>query len=269
MLKKILVKEIYLPIIYIGIGIVIYTAISKLISLSIYKNQKKFDQDSYSYKKIQTFKTLFKNIIKVIDIIFVILAILSVYGINISTILAGFGIIGAVIGLAFQDIIKDFLGGLTIILENQFALGDTIEVGGFKGEVISIGLKTTRLKNYEGFIKIIANRNISEIINYSAGNSRAIVDISVSYESDLNKVEEVLNNLAEQFTNTLENIKGKVQLLGVESLSNSSIVYRMTVETKSMEHFNIQRKMKKEIKLRLDKENIKIPYDQIEVHNGK
>ena len=178
------------------------------------------------------------------------------------------GIVGVVLGFALQDLAKDIIAGFSIIFENQYAIGDTISINGFKGEVIFLGLKTTKIKNYEGQVKIVANRNATEVINYSMENSLAIVDIDVSYEEDNEKVEKVLTELATELTKTLPKLKGKVELLGIQELASSSVKYRMIAPTVSMEHFEIERKIRKEVKERLDKENIKIPYPQLEVHHG-
>ncbi len=99
-------------------------------------------------------------------------------------------------------------------------------------------------------------------------NSLAIVDVDVSYDEESEKVEQVLNELAEELTKSLPKLKGKVELLGIQELSSSSVRYRIIAPTISMEHFDIERKIRKSVKERLDKENIKIPYQQIEVHNG-
>ena len=131
--------------------------------------------------------------------------ILDVYGIDTKTILASIGIIGLVIGLAVQDTLRDFLSGLFIILDNQYSVGDNVMINGFRGNVINLGLKTTRIKAYTGEVKIIANRNIMEVTNYSKENSLAIVDISVSHNSNLEKTEKVLNELCERLGEIIKN----------------------------------------------------------------
>ena len=100
-------------------------------------------------------------------------------------------------------------------------------------------------------------------------NSLAIVDIGVSYEDNIEKVEEVLNELAQELTNTLPNLKGNVELLGVNALSDSAVVFRLIAPTVAMKHTIVEREIRKQVKIRLDKKKIKIPYPQIEVHNGK
>lgn len=269
MLEHYLIPQIYLPIIYICVAVLINGILKRIVDKIISRKQLEFSKSSYNYKKTETFKVLLKNGIKYIIIIFLILAILTVYGIDVTSILAGLGIVGAITGLALQDLAKDIIAGFSIILENQYAMGDTISVGDFKGEVIFLGLKTTRIKNAEGDIKIIANRNISEVINYSMANSLAIVDIDISYEENNDHVETILTELVAELTKTLPKLKGKVELLGIQDLSASSVKYRIVAPTVAMEHFGVERKIRKAIKEKLDKENIKIPYPQIEVHNGK
>lgn len=268
-MDKIVIKEIYLPVIYIIVGYIAYRCFKWIMNRTLNKKQQNLEKKSYNYKKIETFKTLIDNFIKIIIIIFTVLSILPIYGINVSSLLAGLGIFSAVVALAFQDTLKDLIGGVSIILENQFAIGDTISVDGFKGEVIQMGLKTTRIRSYSGEVKIIANRNITDIINYSCSYSLAIVDVSVSYEDDLEKAEQVLTKLAEKLTKTLPKLKGPVEVLGVEDLESSAVIFRITAKTQALEQFNIERLLRKEIKLCLDQKNIKIPYQQIEVHNGK
>lgn len=269
LLEKILIPEVYLPVVYICIAVFINSVLKRIISKIINKKQITIEKTSYNYKKLETFKGLLTNIIKYIIIIFLGLAILTVYKIDISSILAGLGIVGLVVGLALQDLAKDLIAGFSIIVENQYAVGDIISIGGFKGEVIFLGLKTTKIKSYQGDIKIIANRNAVEVINYSMSNSLAIVDIDIAYEENNDYVEEVLTKLVNELTKTLPNLKGNVELLGIQELSSSSVKYRITAETKAMEHLNIERKIRKAVKEKLDEEKIKIPYTQIEVHNGK
>ena len=268
-MEKILIKEIYLAIVYILIGYITYRLLKWLIKISLSRKQQHLEPKSYNFKKIETFKNILINITKCMVIIFTVLSILPIYGVDVSSLLAGLGIASAVVALAFQDTLKDLIGVIEIILENQFAIGDTISVGDFKGEVVQMGLKSTRIRNYSGDVKIISNRNITDIINYSCSYSLAIVDVSVSYEDDLNHCEEILNDLASTLSKKYKNLKGPIELLGIQSLDASSVVYRMTVKTKALEQFKIERMLRKDIKLRLDQEKIKIPYQQIEVHNGK
>ena len=261
--------SIYWSIGYVLFGFVLYFILKKINKNLFDRKQKGMAKNSHIYKKLETIEMVIKNIFKYFIIIVVILMIMARFGVNISSFVAGLGIAGAIAGLASQDLLKDIIGGVSIIMENQFAVGDTIEVGGFEGEVISISLKSTRIKNYDGTVKILANRNVIDIINHNMAPSRAIVDIGVSYEDDLNKVEDILKDLVSELSNSLDNLKGPVELLGIQDLSDSSVKFRITALCVPMEHYGVERKIRKAVKDRLDKENIKIPYPQIEVHHGK
>lgn len=259
--------KVLISLIYIVIGIIIYTIIKSIINQAL--NFTKQNLKNHQKQRIKTVKSLILNIVKYIISILVVLAILSTFGVNVKSILAGLGIGTAIIGLAFQDLAKDLIAGISIITEGQYEVGDTIEVEGFMGEVVFLGLKTTRIKNYKGATLIIANRYMDKMINYSLENSLAIVDVGVSYDHSTTEVEDVLEKLFKKLNGKIEHATGELQLLGVNSLDDSAIVYRITIETESMQQWQVERFLRKQIKEAFTEANIKIPYSQIEVHHGK
>lgn len=263
MLEKIMTREVISPILIVFCAIVLNLIIRNIVKKTF---GLKIKGKKINNKKSKTIIGLINNIIKYFIIIVAILMILDVYGIDTKTLVASLGVVGLAIGLALQDILKDFLAGLTIIFDNQYAVGDVVLIGDFKGEVISLGIKTTKLKAFTGEIKIISNRNISEVTNYSLTNSLALVDISVSYESDLEKVEKVLAEMCKKLNN-LDGLKGELQLLGLNKLGDSSIEYRIIAETESLKNYEIERIIKREAKSILDKNHIQIPYPQLVIHN--
>ena len=262
--EKFLVKEVIDPIIIIIICILIYRLFKALVHHAFnIKNKKKISQ------RQKTLLGLINNVVKYFLVILAILLILDVYGVNTKSIIASLGVVGVVVGLAIQDTLKDFVAGTFIIFDNQYQIGDTVTINGFKGEVISLGMKTTKIKAYTGEIMIISNREITQITNHSLANSLAIVDIPVSYDEDNQKIEDILTSLCTQLTKSLKGIKGDVELLGINSFDESAIVYRIVVETEAMEHYRIQREILKEVKVTFDCKNIEIPYKQVVIHNGK
>ncbi|MBQ7105334.1 MAG: mechanosensitive ion channel family protein [Bacilli bacterium] len=265
-LEKILIPEVYLPIIYILIGFIIYSVIKKVI-IAVFSRYK--SKSARNNKRYNTLMSVVIDIIKIIIVTFVILSVLTVYGIDVAAALAGLGIVSVLIGLAFQDLFKDVIVGFFIIIEDQFSVGDTIEVGGFKGEVLHVGMKSTKIKKFDGPIMIIANRNIDKVINYTNTESMAIVDIPVAYEEDIDHVEKLLTDLAKKLDKKLEHLKGEIEVWGVENLDSSAVVIRLAVRTEVLQHFSVQRQIRKEVKNLFNKEGIKIPYPQVEVHNGK
>ena len=263
MLEKILVKEIIYPIMAILISMLIYNIIIGILKRFFQIKSKHVDE-----KRMKTIFNLIRNIVRIFIILITVLYILEVYGIDTSSIVASLSVIGVVVGLAFQDLIKDLIAGISIVIEGQYRVGDTVKINGFTGEVINVGLKSTKIKAYTGEIMILANHLITDVVNYNLSDSLALIDIDVAYESDIEKVEKVLTKLCERLSGELPHIKGKVELLGINSLEPSSIRYRMTVVTESMKHYVVQRQMRKEVKLELDKHKIVIPYNQVVIHNG-
>lgn len=257
---------IILPVIYILVGVITFTIIKKII---LKATSRKIKLKTTQKQRIDTITTLLLNIIKYIIVVLVILAIVSLYGFNIKSILAGLGIGTALIGLAFQDLAKDLIAGFSIITEGEYEIGDTIEIDGFMGEVVFIGLRTTRIRNFKGATKIVANHYMDNIINYSDNNSLAVVDVSIAYEVKEESIEKAFKNLENELNGKLEFATKNIEIWGVHELAESGVIYRVVVETKPMKHILTERILRKEIKKQFDKVGVKIPYTQIEVHNGK
>ena len=262
---EIKLKLIIVPIVYIIVGIIAFSILKKVITKLVDKR----DLKGAKKQRVNTLKVLIVNIIKYIIIIFVVLAVLSVFGVNVKSILAGLGIGTAVIGLAFKDLATDLIAGFSIITEGEYEIGDTIEVDGFMGEVVFIGLRTTRIRNFKGATKIIANHYMDNIINYSEHNSLAVIDVSIAYECKEENIEKAFEKLQKNLNGRIPHATGDLEVWGVNSLADSSVVYRVVVETEPMQQFATERFLRKEIKKEFDKSDIKIPYQQIEVHNGK
>ena len=264
--KSFNIEQIIVPIIYVIIGVIVYYFLKKIITKAVEKQGRfKITQK----QRLKTINILLLNIIKYIIVIIVILGCLSIFGINVKSILAGLGIGTAIIGLAFQDLAKDLIAGFSIITEGEYEVGDTIEADGFMGEVTAIGLRTTRIRNFKGATKIIANHYMDNIINYSNNNSLAVVDVSIAYECNEEKIEKTFEKLFKKLNGNMEFATKELELWGVNELADSAVVYRVVVETKPMKQFITERFLRKEIKKAFDEAGIKIPYNQIEVHNGK
>lgn len=265
--EKVMVKEIIGPILVICISIIVNGLIKNFVQRVFHISNKK--TKSKEEKRTITVVSLITNIIKYIVILIDVIIILGIYGIPTASIIASLGAVGVVLGLALQDTLKDFVSGFFMITENQYRIGDWIEINGFSGEVISVGLKTTKIRAYTGEVKIVSNRTITEVINYNLANSLALVDVSVSYEEDHQKVEQLLTELCKKLTDELPKIRGTVDLLGIQDFSENGLVYRITVETIPTEHYGIQREIRKQIKEVFDNNKIQISYPQVVMHNGK
>ncbi len=240
-------------IIIVVCGVILYNIFGLILHNVLNVRAKKI---KLAERKQKTIQALFRNILKYSMLIIALMLILGLIGIDRAAIVASIGVFGIVIGLAFQDILKDILSGIFILFEDKYAVGDVIEVCGFRGEVISLGIKTTKMRNFLGETKIISNRNIDEVTNYSLADSLAIIDVMVAYDSDVDHVEKVLINVANKLSKTIDDLTDDFTLLGVQEIGYY-ITFRITVKTKPMKHFAVKREALKVIKKELDKNNIK------------
>jgi len=181
--------------------------------------------------------------------------------------IASLGVAGVVAGLALQDILKDFLAGFSIIVDNEYDVGDNIQIGTFRGDVIELGMKNTKIRSYTGEVMVIANRNVTDVINYSNHPCKSIIDISVSYEDKSDAVVEALNEICDELTKTTDYLVSKVELLGIQELADSAVVYRIVAECQPLKDFEFKRKAFKVVKEVFDKKNISIPYPQVVAHS--
>ena len=259
-------KEIIFPVVYIIIGFIIYKVLKRLVNKVMLNNKKMKKQH---LQRANTIRIVILNVIKYSIVVLVLLAILANFGVNVKSIVAGLGITTAILGLAFQDLAKDLIAGISIITENQFEVGDIVEYDGFMGEVVFLGLKTTRIKDYRGAVKIIANHKLDTIINYSLNNYLSIVYLRISYNENPDKVSTALEEIKQELNGKVPNATGDIQIWGLDDFEDSNMRYRVVVETKSQEHYAAQRFLRSELKKRLDKRNIKVTCQQIEVTHGK
>ena len=250
-------EKFILPIVYIVIGLVLLRVVRFIVN--------KISKNKYVDKKRKTIISLIKNIIKYLIYIFVILSILSVYGVDTSGILASLGIAGLVIGLALQDIIADFVAGIFILFDDQYTLGDVVEVNGFKGEVIGFGLMSTKIKNATGDVLILSNSSFKEVINFSRNNNNLLINLDVSYDTDIDKLEKVLEELREE-VQKMENVVGDYKLLGINEFSSSSIKYLVSIECKANCQYQIKRDYFKLVRNVFNKNKIEIPYNKLDVN---
>ncbi len=266
MLKKILIKEVYLPIIYILIAIIVYAILCKVVNKVLVFNKKSKIKKEIQIKREKTIINLFKSIIKYIIAIITILAILNIYGIKTTSIIASLGIAGAIIGLAFQDTIKNLLSGIAIIFDNHYMQGDVVTINGFRGEVIELGLQTTKIKAYSGEVMIINNSMVTSVINHSMYDTILYLDIPVNKDVSISTLEKMLNNVSKEMFK-LKDVKG-LKLLGVEKLNANNYIYKVEIDCKPESHFQINREFFGYLKKEYDKNNIKVPGEYFEISNN-
>lgn len=220
-----------------------------------------------SERREATLVKLVENAITYVVYFIAAMTILSIFGINVQALLAGAGILGLAVGFGAQSLVKDIITGFFIIFEDQFSVGDFVRIGAFEGIVEEIGLRTTKIKSYTGEINIIPNGSIIEVTNFSLNNSRAVVDISIAYQGDINRAEQVIQELIEKMPEKYEEIVSPPELLGVQDILPSEVVIRVVAETLPMQHYHIARVLRKEIKNVLDENGIESPYPRVMMYS--
>ena len=253
--------QFYVPVISILLSFIIVGITKKYINKRVKKNAS-----SITLKRRNTVYILAGNIIKYVVTLICVIVCLSVWGLDVTSLLAGLGIAGAIAGLALQDALKDIISCISIIFENFFVIGDLVKYNEFEGHVIEFGLKSTKIQGYDGTVFIISNRNIGEIKNLSYKDSNTFIELPVAYESDDEHVVKIIKEVLEKISEwKISTAKG--EYLGVNGLSSSSVDHYVVVHSNSEDKFAIRRKALSEFKKAFDKNNIKIPYTQIEVYN--
>ena len=155
---------------------------------------------------------------------------------------------------------------LTIIMDNYFVVGDIVTFNDFTGEVIDMGLKTTKIKKHNGEVLVVANRNIDAIINISQKPANIVIDIPTAYEEKTTKVEKTIEKIMTEILK-IEGVKKDSKYLGISSLNDSCVNYSISILCPQDNQWQIKRDALKIIKTIYEKEKIKIPYPQIEVHH--
>lgn len=216
----------------------------------------------------QTISQLLRSVGRVVVFAIALLLTFNVF-IDIGPILAGAGILGLAVSFGAQSLVKDVISGFFILFENQFAIGDVIEVAGKSGLVEKMTLRVVQLRDGEGVMHVVPNGEIKVVSNKTRGWSRAVVDVGVPYDESVDRALEVLRDEAAQFSTDRTwgaQLDGPVEVLGVESLGDSSVVLRTMLRTQPGSQWNVAREFRRRIKNRFDRENLEIPFPQRRVH---
>ena len=222
-----------------------------------------FDNKS---RKAKTVSSLIRSLIKYIVVIVLICALLIVWGVDVIGIIAGVGVLTLVIGLGCQSLIQDVISGMFIVFDDYFAVGDTVIIDGFRGTIIDVGLKTTKLQDFGGNIKSITNGSIATVVNMSRLRSVASVTLSVSYNEDVERVESLIIKEVEELKKIIPNIVDGPWYKGIDNISASSIDFLVIAFVNEDNRFQVTRDLKREFYLLFKKNDIQIPYNQITVN---
>jgi small conductance mechanosensitive channel len=212
-------------------------------------------------QRARTIGLVLSNLITASLTISAIIAILAELGIAIGALAAGAGILGAALGFGAQSLVKDFLAGLFIVVEDQFGVGDFVDLGTATGVVESIRLRVTQVRDSEGTVWYVRNGEILRVGNQSQGWSRIILDLPLAYNSDLEKAKKAIEAAAAKLTETSTlktGLIGKAEVWGIQALGGEEIVFRMVQQVRPSKKEAITRALRMEVKKALDKAGVKL-----------
>jgi small-conductance mechanosensitive channel len=239
-----------------------------LFGYEVAKNSR--DQDAVT--RVNTLGRVFRYIASVTIYLIAFMLVLSELKINIAPILGAAGIVGVAVGFGAQSLVKDYVGGLFILIEDQIRQGDTIKVEGYEGTVEEITLRYVRLRDYDGFVHFIPNGQIRIVTNMGRDFSYATFDIALGYEVNLDKVIKLMQEASGKLRKSLTyktKILSDIEISGVDRLNESHLIIKARIKTQAMEHPNIKREYLRLLKQEFQKAKIKPPYPQIVVHRSR
>ncbi|PZS25372.1 MAG: mechanosensitive ion channel protein MscS [Pseudonocardiales bacterium] len=214
-------------------------------------------------QRAATIGSVLRSIASAVIGVIAFMLMLGEVGINLAPLIASAGIVGVAVGFGAQNLVKDFLSGMFMILEDQYGVGDVIDVGEATGTVEAVGLRTTRLRDDVGVVWYVRNGEILRVGNKSQGWSRAIIDVPVAYTADLRRAREVLKEVADEVWHDPEYadlIIEEPAVTGVETMSREGVALRLMVKTKPEQQAPVARELRGRIKERFDSERIDLPY---------
>ena len=235
------------------------------------KRAKEKKPDSQMARKADTVESVSKSISKVIIYFIAAMAILGILGLGttVTSLLATAGIGGIAIAFGAQSLVKDVVAGFFMLFEDEYSVGEYVDMDGEKGTVEAISIRTTTIKKFTGELTTLPNGSINKVTNFSRGDHVAVISMTVAYDSDMQKVNDIMKAVGEKYQEEHDNVVEEPHVLGVCELGDSAMVVKMIMRVKPLTHWLTEREMMQNIKQEFDKNGIEIPYPHRVVINRK
>ena len=263
-LGKTTVSPILSILVIVAIAMLVLRGVRTVIRSTIKRLVERSEQPSRELTlKINTLSSVVESGGRLIVLVVAGMMILSNLGINIAPLLASAGVVGIAIGLGAQSLIKDFIGGFLVLFEDQFGVGDVITINGYTGTVEHISLRRTGIRGTNGSFTIVPNGDVRTVQNLTKDWSRAVVDVDISHDDDVDQAVAVLTELMAGIENDPElgsAIIAPAEILGMQSIGPYQVTLRVMVKTRPMEQWRVQRELLRRIKQRLYSSGATIPY---------
>ncbi|MGV3128908.1 mechanosensitive ion channel family protein [Staphylococcus simulans] len=255
-----ILNKLIMIVIYVVVAIIIINLVNKSID-QFFKLQ---NRNPHGRKRSVTLTALLKNVVRYVVWFIVLTTILGKFGISVTGLLAGAGVVGLAIGFGAQTIVKDIITGFFIIFENQFDVGDYVKINLngtpiTEGQVQSIGLRSTRIHAYTGELVVLPNSVMSEITNFSISNGKALIEVPIAMDEDVDKVESKLKEFLDTLHSSYYVFVSKPEILGIEDLTGNAYILKIAAETTPNNAVPGSRILRKEVANFLNQEGIKSP----------
>ena len=219
-------------------------------------------------RKGKTLISLLSSLLHYVAAIVILCWGLSILGVNVNAIVASVGIVALIVGFGAESLVADVVTGIFLLFENQYNVGDIVEVNGFRGTVKEIGIRTTSIVDTGDNIKIINNSEMKNILNRSDNISRAVSDIAIPYETDLEALEAKLPKLMEDIYEARKDVmESAPRYLGVQQLGDSSVILRFVVDVAEKDIYTGARILNRDLWLGFRKLGVECPFPQMDVHS--
>ena len=213
-----------------------------------------------SAQRVEALSTVLRSVVSFTIWTMAMFLVLDQVGINLGPMLAGAGIIGVAIGFGSQSLVKDFLAGIFILVEDQYGVGDTVDLGEAVGVVEVVSLRTTRLRSVDGTVWHVPNGEIGRVGNKSQHWSRALLDIQVAYTTDLTEARNVIKDVADEvWREQPETILEEPEVWGVQDLGAHGVDIRLVVKTQPSKQWEVSRLIRERIKDAFERHGVEIP----------
>ncbi|MNS38152.1 putative MscS family protein YkuT [compost metagenome] len=214
-------------------------------------------------QRSNTLSGILRSLGKVVIVFMAAMIILSKLGVNVAPILASAGIVGLAVGFGAQSLVKDIISGFFILVEDQYGVGDVIEIGTMAGVVEKMNLRITQIRNQAGALITVPNGEIKTVVNQSKEWSQAVLDVGVAYQHDPDQIIGVLKSVGEELQAEMpDKILSPVEVLGVEAFRESEITFKLTIKTVPLAQWSVARAYRRKLWYRFQHEGIEIPYPQ-------
>lgn len=223
-------------------------------------------------KRAKTLARIVQTALIGVIMVIALMMIIRELGLDIGPIIAGAGILGLAIGFGAQSLVKDVISGFFILMEDQYRVGDVVEVAGIGGLVEQMSLRVTILRDLEGKVHFIPNGSISTATNMTKEWSRAVLDIGVAYKEDPDKVMNVLREVGDGMKKDpaySSVILEPLQILGVSDFADSAVIIKVMFKTLPLKQWDVGREFRRRVKKTFDEKGIEIPFPHVTLYMGE